>query len=255
MLAERNWAQVVAIQPEYQKAPGFQEARGEGYLNRLIAGPSSPTQGRWEGCSTIASESVLKRHQSGMYSPMSPSNASTNATTHGGSLRSALTIADQALSPTIDVGRVLEFVPGGGRPCPDESRPRRPSSSSRSPAGVRSVGRPRRTTSHSSLAWCVWYGHKRSPASSSYMLPPRISAPMRDPTQASLLRHPGRSSARSHWLPLRLKTFMTRDETRRHLSVRRRTATDGSPMRNTSWPVVTGLPSYGATWSRNQASS
>src|SRR3990170_7758056 len=81
-----------------------------------------------------------------------------------------------------------------------------PSESSLSPSGVRSVGRPRTTTSHSSLAWCVWYGHSRSPGSSSYMLPPSSSAPMRAPPHASLLPQPGRSSTRSHSSPLRLKT-------------------------------------------------
>ena len=82
-----------------------------------------------------------------------------------------------------------------------------PSLSVRSPSCVRSVGSPRRTTSHSSFAWWVWYGHRRSPGSSSYMLPPINSAPMRAPTQASLLRHPSRSSARSHSSLFRLKTF------------------------------------------------
>ena len=51
--------------------------------------------------------------------------------------------------------------------------------SSCSPSGVRSVGWPRTTISHSSFAWCVWYGQSRSPGSSSYMLPPISSAPMR----------------------------------------------------------------------------
>src|SRR5262245_47894428 len=83
-----------------------------------------------------------------------------------------------------------------------------PSRSTRSPSGVRSVGAPRTTISHSSFAWWRWYGQSRSPDSSSYRLPPINSAPSLAPTQASLLLHPSRSSTRSHSSALRLKGSM-----------------------------------------------
>ena len=97
---------------------------------------------------------------------------------------------------------------------PRAAAPRRPASAAWARRGT--------TISHSSFAWCVWYGQSRSPGSSSYMLPPISSASMRAPTQASLLRQPGRSSTRSHSSPWRLKTFTGADARPRDRAVRSR---------------------------------
>src|SRR4051794_7134312 len=65
-----------------------------------------------------------------------------------------------------------------------------PARSTSSPSGVRTVGVPERTMSHSSLAASQWYGHARRPGGSSMRPPARRSAPMAAPRSASRTSKP-----------------------------------------------------------------
>lgn len=102
MLAERNWAVVLAIQPEYQEAAGFQEAMSEGYINRSIAVPMLPdpaTLGRL--LNYRIRECVDGAELNDVFTSAAIEHLYQRYA-NGGSLRSALTVVDQALSTTID---------------------------------------------------------------------------------------------------------------------------------------------------------
>src|SRR3954452_13316342 len=91
------------------------------------------------------------------------------------------TTSGEAWLPTIRnrTTSLLPFLTWWAPGAPRRNGTTAPSSSSRSPSGVRSVGRPRRTIRSSSVPWWKWYGPDVAPASSSHTAAPSGSPGMR----------------------------------------------------------------------------
>lgn len=102
MLAERNWAVVVAVHPDYLSAPGFQEARRQGYLNRVLEVPRLPEAAALERLLTHRIESRVDDASAVDVFETEAIEQLYAYYVASANLRLALTIVDQALREAVD---------------------------------------------------------------------------------------------------------------------------------------------------------